>query len=63
MSRASRWRTSGTVRASTAGRVGSVAGAGGELAPRSVVQIPVKKASANNTSVMCRYQPRNPRTS
>ncbi len=56
MSCARRWRTSGTVRGSTAGRAGSGDGAGGDGEKRSVAQIPVKKARASSTSVMCLYQ-------
>src|SRR6266699_7166563 len=36
---------------------GSPEGAGGEGERRSVAQIPVKKARATSTSVMCLYQP------
>ncbi len=57
MSRASKWRTSGTVRGSTAGRAGSGDGAGGEVEKRSVAQIPVKKACASITNVIWRYHP------
>jgi len=55
MSRARRWRTSGTVRGSTGGRAGSPDGAGGEVEQRSVAQIPGKSARATSTSVMCLY--------
>src|SRR5258707_13496645 len=45
------------VKGSTAGRARSSEGAGGEGEKRSVAQIPVKKARATSTSVMCLYQP------
>jgi len=52
-----------TVSGSTISRVGNAEGPGGDVEHRSVAQIPVKKARATSTSVMCLYQPMKLRTS
>jgi hypothetical protein len=65
ISRASRWRTSGMVRGSRRCRAGMEDRevAGGEVQLQAVAQIPARYASANKTSVTCRYQPMKLRTS